>query len=84
MVEGARVEQDVEAKAFERDEEFGDDASDQRAAGGKTDAYQYLADSIMAFPEPERLMDIMRGAGLREVRAIPLMPGAAALYLGAR
>jgi demethylmenaquinone methyltransferase / 2-methoxy-6-polyprenyl-1,4-benzoquinol methylase len=51
-------------------------------AGGKTDAYQYLSDSILAFPEPERLMDLMREAGLRDVRTIPLTSGAAALYLG--
>ncbi len=35
---------------------------------GEKSAYQYLADSVLDFPAPEQLKDIMEGAGLKNVR----------------
>lgn len=44
--------------------------------------YRYLQTSIAAFPEPERFCELMREAGLEEVRFEPLTFGVCHLYLG--
>ena len=46
------------------------------------DAYQYLPDSVAEFPSGEALAEIMREAGLADVRFIPLTLGVVTLYLG--
>ena len=48
------------------------------------DAYVYLARSIMEFPAPEEFMALMREAGLKDVRFIPLTFGVAGLFVGRR
>jgi len=50
--------------------------------GTRSDAYQYLHDSVMAFPEREGFLELMREAGLREPRARILTGGIAAIYRG--
>jgi demethylmenaquinone methyltransferase / 2-methoxy-6-polyprenyl-1,4-benzoquinol methylase len=45
-------------------------------------AYIYLADSIMNFPSPERFADLMREAGLTEVKKYKLTFGITYLYTG--
>ncbi len=49
---------------------------------GHKDGYKYLRDSIKSFYEPEKVVGFMRGAGLANVRAIPLTLGAATLFIG--
>ncbi|MBL8899207.1 MAG: bifunctional demethylmenaquinone methyltransferase/2-methoxy-6-polyprenyl-1,4-benzoquinol methylase UbiE [Planctomycetes bacterium] len=46
------------------------------------DAYRYLPDSVMGFPDPEELARLMREAGLGEVRYERLTRGIATLHLG--
>lgn len=53
-----------------------------RLISGDSQAYRYLADSIMEFPSPEEFSEIMRGAGLEGVRAHPLTFGVAHLHEG--
>ena len=48
----------------------------------ESEAYQYLPDSVAEFPSGAALADMMRDAGLRDVRYIPLMFGVVTLYLG--
>ena len=50
--------------------------------GTKSDAYQYLHDSVMAFPEREDFLAMMRDAGLRSPRMRILTGGIAAIYRG--
>jgi demethylmenaquinone methyltransferase/2-methoxy-6-polyprenyl-1,4-benzoquinol methylase len=45
-------------------------------------AYDYLPASVGEFPYGERLADLLRAAGLREVRYYPLTLGIATLYVG--
>jgi demethylmenaquinone methyltransferase/2-methoxy-6-polyprenyl-1,4-benzoquinol methylase len=51
-------------------------------SGAKGDAYRYLHDSVMQFPEREQFLDLMRAAGLREPRLRLLTGGIAAIYRG--
>ncbi|MBD2845168.1 demethylmenaquinone methyltransferase [Paenibacillus sp. IB182496] len=44
--------------------------------------YKWLPDSLAAFPDLNRLADIYREVGLRQVRAYPLTGGIAALHIG--
>ncbi len=53
-----------------------------RLISGDSQAYRYLADSIMEFPSPEEFSEIMRGAGFEGVRAHPLTFGVAHLHEG--
>ena len=46
-------------------------------------AYTYLPESVLAFPEPERLAQIMRATGFR-TRYRPLTFGIAGLWVGDR
>ena len=50
--------------------------------GQKTDAYRYLHDSVMAFPEREAFLDVMRASGLQSPRFQLLTGGIAAIYRG--
>jgi demethylmenaquinone methyltransferase / 2-methoxy-6-polyprenyl-1,4-benzoquinol methylase len=49
-----------------------------------SDAYLYLAESIRSFWSPAELSTQMRQAGLKDLRAIPLMMGIVYLHLGTR
>jgi demethylmenaquinone methyltransferase/2-methoxy-6-polyprenyl-1,4-benzoquinol methylase len=47
-------------------------------------SYQYLNDSIMQFPRPERLADELRDAGFASVRWVPMLFGAVNLHVAVR
>jgi demethylmenaquinone methyltransferase/2-methoxy-6-polyprenyl-1,4-benzoquinol methylase len=49
-----------------------------------SDAYLYLAESIRGFWGPEELSQRMHAAGLRDVRAIPMMGGVVYLHVGVK
>lgn len=49
---------------------------------GDLDAYRYLPSSVEAFPPPERLAQLMRDAGLRNVRFERFALGTVALHIG--
>jgi demethylmenaquinone methyltransferase/2-methoxy-6-polyprenyl-1,4-benzoquinol methylase len=49
---------------------------------GHKDGYKYLRDSIKSFYEPDTVLDFMRQAGLKNVRALPLTLGVATLFMG--
>ena len=51
-------------------------------SGTDNNAYQYLPDSVMSFPERGAFLDLMRGAGLRSPRQTILSGGIAAIYRG--
>lgn len=54
----------------------------QVVARNKSDAYEYLPNSVEQFPSGEGLAKLMRESGIGEVRIIPLTLGIASLYLG--
>jgi demethylmenaquinone methyltransferase/2-methoxy-6-polyprenyl-1,4-benzoquinol methylase len=56
----------------------------QALARNASDAYNYLPDSVGEFPSGEALAERMRGAGLHDVRYIPLTLGVATLYVGVK
>ena len=51
-------------------------------SGAENDAYQYLPDSVMSFPERGEFLDLMRQAGLVSPRQTILSGGIAAIYRG--
>jgi len=51
---------------------------------GDADSYQYLAESIRMFPDQDTLADMMRAAGLSQVRVRNLSGGIAAIHSGWR
>lgn len=51
-------------------------------SGARNDAYRYLHDSVMAFPEREQFLALMRDAGLVSPRQRLLTGGVAAIYRG--
>ena len=51
---------------------------------GDRAAYTYLPDSVLAFPAADALADLMRDAGLSEVRYRLLALGAVALHVGVK
>jgi demethylmenaquinone methyltransferase/2-methoxy-6-polyprenyl-1,4-benzoquinol methylase len=51
-------------------------------AHGAGDAYRYLPDSVDAFVKPEGVTELLRKAGMPEVRATPLAGGAVHLHVG--
>jgi len=51
---------------------------------GDRAAYTYLPDSVLAFPAADALADLMRNAGLTEVRYRLLALGAVALHVGVK
>jgi demethylmenaquinone methyltransferase / 2-methoxy-6-polyprenyl-1,4-benzoquinol methylase len=54
----------------------------QFLARNRSDAYNYLPESVGQFPQGEALAARMRGAGLERVRFYPLTFGVATLYVG--
>ena len=54
----------------------------QWISGAKNDAYRYLHDSVMAFPERDDFLALMCTAGLRAPKMRLLTGGIAALYRG--
>ena len=48
------------------------------------DAYTYLPESVLAFPEPDALAAKMRAAGFREVKYERLLGGICAIHVGVR
>lgn len=52
------------------------------ALTGDEPAYQYLSDSIEAFPTKEGVSEELRRAGFRDVQAIPMTLGTVALHIG--
>lgn len=51
-------------------------------SGARNDAYRYLHDSVMAFPEREQFLALMQQAGLVSPRQHLLTGGIAAIYRG--
>jgi demethylmenaquinone methyltransferase/2-methoxy-6-polyprenyl-1,4-benzoquinol methylase len=51
---------------------------------GQGGAYGYLVSSTQDYPDPERIAGIMRGAGLEDVRWVPLTLGIVTLHVGRR
>jgi demethylmenaquinone methyltransferase/2-methoxy-6-polyprenyl-1,4-benzoquinol methylase len=47
-------------------------------------AYQYLPESVMAFPDGERFIAILEKAGYRELQCIPLTFGISCIYTGSK
>jgi demethylmenaquinone methyltransferase/2-methoxy-6-polyprenyl-1,4-benzoquinol methylase len=55
-----------------------------RIVTGDNSAYRYLPESTRAFKTPDELADIMRSAGLIDVRYRRLMAGTIAVHVGTR
>jgi len=55
-----------------------------RIVSKHTDAYSYLPESVLAFPEPDALAARLRAAGFRDVGYQRLTGGIAALHYGTR
>ncbi len=55
-----------------------------RIVAGDNSAYTYLPESTQAFKTPEELADLMRGAGLQDVRFQRFMFGTMAVHTGTR
>jgi demethylmenaquinone methyltransferase / 2-methoxy-6-polyprenyl-1,4-benzoquinol methylase len=53
-----------------------------RAVSGSKEAYQYLPDSVLTFPDQQQLAKLMRDVGFEGVRFINLTGGIAAIHLG--
>ncbi len=53
-----------------------------RVVSGSTDAYRYLPDTVMQFPEGEAFLRILRDIGFRGVRQERLTFGIATIYTG--
>ncbi len=51
------------------------------ALTGDVSAYQYLSDSIEAFPPREGITEELRAAGFRDIQAIPMTFGMVALHI---
>jgi demethylmenaquinone methyltransferase/2-methoxy-6-polyprenyl-1,4-benzoquinol methylase len=52
-----------------------------RLVSGHPDAYRYLPDSVLAFPEPNRFAAMLEGCGFARVRAVPLTFGIVQLFV---
>ena len=55
-----------------------------KMVAGDADSYQYLAESIRTFPDQETLAEMMRDAGLEQVKVRNLSGGIAAIHSGWR
>jgi demethylmenaquinone methyltransferase / 2-methoxy-6-polyprenyl-1,4-benzoquinol methylase len=55
-----------------------------RTVAGDAESYQYLAESIRLFPQPDVFADMIRTAGFRRVKFTPLTGGIVALHSGWR
>lgn len=51
---------------------------------GQRDAYAYLVQSVREYPSPERIGDIMREAGLAQVRWFALSGGMVTIHVAIR
>jgi demethylmenaquinone methyltransferase / 2-methoxy-6-polyprenyl-1,4-benzoquinol methylase len=51
---------------------------------GQGDAYGYLVESVRNYPDPERIADIMRDAGLVQVAWVPMTLGMVTVHVGRR
>lgn len=56
----------------------------QAISRSKDNAYRYLPESVLEFPDGEALAQRLRGHGLGEVRWVPLTFGIATLYVGTK
>jgi demethylmenaquinone methyltransferase/2-methoxy-6-polyprenyl-1,4-benzoquinol methylase len=56
----------------------------QAVSKSRLNAYNYLPQSVLEFPEGEALCQRMRGAGLTEVQSRPLTLGTVTLYVGVK
>jgi demethylmenaquinone methyltransferase/2-methoxy-6-polyprenyl-1,4-benzoquinol methylase len=56
----------------------------QMISRSKDNAYRYLPESVMQFPDGEALAERLRGHGLTDVRWHPLTFGIATLYVGTK
>jgi demethylmenaquinone methyltransferase/2-methoxy-6-polyprenyl-1,4-benzoquinol methylase len=54
------------------------------ALAGQGDAYRYLVESVRRYPPPEAIAELMRGAGLVDVRWRPMLFGMVTLHEGVR
>lgn len=53
-----------------------------RLLSGDAEAYSYLPQSVLRFPPPDSLSDLMRAAGFRQVRYERVMLGSIAIHVG--
>ena len=53
-----------------------------RLTSGDSRAYSYLYESVQAFPDGERFLEVMRQTGYNNCKCIPLTLGICSLYLG--
>ncbi len=56
----------------------------QMISRSKDNAYRYLPESVMDFPDGEKLANLLRTQGLIEVNCYPLTLGIAKLYVGTK
>lgn len=56
----------------------------QSVAPNDHDAYNYLPNSVMEFPDGEAMVSLLESHGLRDVVAYPLTLGIATLYVGTK
>ncbi len=56
----------------------------QALAPNQHDAYEYLPESVMQFPDGEAMLALMRSRGLNDVTQHPLTFGIASLYVGTK
>jgi demethylmenaquinone methyltransferase/2-methoxy-6-polyprenyl-1,4-benzoquinol methylase len=54
------------------------------AIAGQGEAYRYLVESVRRYPAPETIAELMRGAGLVDVRWRPMLFGMVTLHEGVR
>jgi demethylmenaquinone methyltransferase/2-methoxy-6-polyprenyl-1,4-benzoquinol methylase len=55
-----------------------------KAISGSSYAYQYLPDSVLAFPDQRELVSLMEAVGFSDVRYYNLFGGVASLHIGDR
>jgi len=55
-----------------------------KAISGSSYAYQYLPDSVLAFPDQRELVSLMQAVGFSDVRYYNLFGGVASLHIGDR
>ena len=53
-----------------------------RIFSGNREAYRYLPESVMQFPDNEKFIDLMNKAGLNQIQQIRLTSGVASIYTG--
>lgn len=53
-----------------------------RLVSKNTEAYQYLPDTVMQFPDGERFLDVLRSCGFTSVTRTPMTFGIATVYTG--